>query len=42
MCKHRGPDRLVGSLEKDIAVMAKENRDLKRAVLVAEAEAARV
>ena len=42
MRKHLGSDELVGGLEKEIAVMAKENRDLKRAVLVAEAEAARV
>ena len=42
MRKHLGPDGLVGSLEKEIAMMGKEIRDLKRAVLVAEAEAARV
>ena len=29
-------------MEKDIAMMAKENRNLKRAVLVGEAEATRV
>ena len=42
MRKHLGPDGLVGSLEKEVAVMASEISDLKRAVLVAEAEAARV
>ena len=42
MCKHLGPDGLVGGLEREIAILAKENSDLKRAVLVAEAEAARV
>ena len=40
--KHLGPDGLVGCLEREIARLAKENSDLKRAVLVAEAEAARV
>ena len=42
MYKHLGPDGLVGSMEKEIAIMVKENRDLKRAFLVVEAEAARV
>ena len=36
--KHLGPNGLVGSLDKEIAMMAKENSDLKRAVVVAEAE----
>ena len=40
--KHLGPDGLVGSLEKEIAMMAKENSDLMRAVLIADGEAARV
>ena len=40
--QHLGPGGLIGGLEKEIAIMAKENNDLKRAVLVAEAEAARV
>ena len=40
--KHLGPDGLVGGLEREIAMLGKENSDLKRAVLVAEAEAARV
>ena len=42
MRKHLGPDGLVGSLEKEVAVMASEISDLRRAVLVAEAEVARV
>ena len=42
MRKQLGPDGLVGSLEKEVAVMASEISDLRRAVLVAEAEAARV
>ena len=42
MRKHLGPDRVVGILEKEITIMAKENSNLKRAVLVAEAEGARV
>ena len=40
--KHLGPDGLVGNLEKELTTMAKENSDLKRGVVVAEAEAARV
>ena len=40
--KHLGPNGLVGGLEKEISIMAKENSDLERAVWVAEAEAARV
>ena len=42
MRKHLWSDGLVGGLEKEIAVIAKENNDLKRAVLVAEAEVARL
>ena len=42
MRKHLGPDRVVGILEKGITIMAKENSNLKRAVLVAEDEGARV
>ena len=42
MRKHLGSDGLVGGLEKEIAVIAKENNDLKRAVLVGEAEVTRL
>ena len=42
MRKHLGPGGLVGGLEREIAILAKENSDLKRAVLLTEAEAARV
>ena len=42
MRKHLGSDELVGGLEKEIAVIGKENNDLKRAVLVAEAEVTRL
>ena len=40
--RHLGPDGLVGGLEREIAILGKENSDLNRAVFVAEAEAARV
>ena len=42
MRKHLGQDGLVGSLKREMVIMAKENSDLKKAILVAKAEAARV